>query len=310
MSPKDNAVEINLGGYQPPTSVHNRAAEIVGTELTKRLGDGVVYSMDGNMPESQGIKAFDLPGLVEAGDLTMCYFASSYLAERVPEVAIFDLPFVVQSREKAYAALDGELGELLKEKFLAAMGVRVLGFWDNGFRHFTNGVREIRTPADCAGLKMRSMNSEVHQEFFKLLGFEPRFVDVADLVAQVKSGEIDAQENPLTNSYRFGTYKYHRHITLTAHFFGMALVMVNEAIFSAWPDEIQRALQASVDVATEAQRGFAQAEDAEVLALLDPSQNDIVELSDAERAAFKKAVQPLVAKHRARLGDRLFELVE
>ena len=310
MSQKDNVVKINLGGYQPPTSVHNRAAEILGEELAKRVGDAVDFELDGNMPESKGIKAFDLPSLVEAGDLEMCYFASSYMAERVPEVAIFDLPFVVQSREKAYAALDGELGDLLKEKFLVEMGVRILGFWDNGFRHFTNGVRAIRTPADCEGMKMRSMSSEVHQEFFRLLGMEPTFVDVADLVAKVKSGEIDAQENPLTNTYRFGTYHHHRYITLTGHFFGMALVMVNDAIFSAWPEDIQQAVQDSVDVATQAQRGFAQAEDEEVMAALDPSENDIVELSADERKAFQDAVQPLVAKHRARLGDRLFELVE
>ncbi len=305
-----NAIKIDLGGYQPPTSVHNRAAVIFGEELAKRVGDAVDYQMDGNMPESKGIKAFDLPSMVEAGDLAMCYFASSYMAERVPEVAIFDLPFVVLSREKAYAALDGELGDILKEKFLAAMGVRILGFWDNGFRHFTNGVKEIRTPADCVGLKMRSMSSEVHQEFFKLLGFEPTFVDVADLVEKVKSGEIDAQENPLTNTYRFGTYHYHRYITLTGHFFGMALVMVNDAMFSSWPSEIQQAVQASVDVATEAQRGFAQAEDDEVMAALGSTENELAELSDAERKAFQDAVEPLVTKHRALLGDRLFELVE
>jgi TRAP-type transport system periplasmic protein len=257
-----SSIKIELGGYQPPTSVHNRAAEIFGEELAKRVGDAVDYAMDGNMPESKGIKAFDLPALVEAGDLTMCYFASSYLAERVPEVAIFDLPFVVKSREKAYAALDGELGDLFKEKFLSEMGVRILGFWDNGFRHFTNGVREIRT------------------------------------------------ENPLTNTYRFGTYHYHRHITLTGHFFGMVLVMVNNEIFESWPDNVQKAVQDSIDIATKAQRGFAQAEDDEVMAALDPAENDVVELSDDERQAFQDAVTPLVAKHRARLGDRLFELVE
>jgi TRAP-type C4-dicarboxylate transport system substrate-binding protein len=303
-------VSINLGGYQPPTSVHNRAAEVIGQELEKRVGNAVDYRLEGNMTKSRGIKAFDLPGLVEAGDLEMCYFASSYLAKRVPEVAIFDLPFVVQSREKAYAALDGELGVLLKEKFVTAMGVRILGFWDNGFRHFTNGVRQIRLPADCMDLKMRSMNSDVHQDFFRLLGFDPIYVDVADLVEKVKSGEIDAQENPLTNTYHFGTYQYHQHITLTGHFFGMSLLMVNEKIFNAWPADIQEAVQASVNVATGVQRGFAQAEDDEVLAILAATDNALVVLSDEERKAFKEAVQPLVSKHRARLGDRLFELVE
>jgi len=305
-----NPTHITLGGYQPPASVHNQAAEVLGRELRDRFDDAVNFEMDGNMVASRGIKAFDLPVMVDAGDLSMCYFASSYLADKVPELGIFDLPFVVEDRAKVYAALDGALGDLLKGKFRENTGMRVLGFWDNGFRHFTNGVREIRTPADCEELKMRSMSSDVHQEFFRLLGFEPTFVDVADLVAKVKSGEIDAQENPLTNTYRFGIYHYHRHITLTGHFFGMVLMMVNNGIFESWPADIQQAVRDSADVATVAQLGFAQAEDDEVMAALDPTKNDIVELSDDERQAFSEAVTPLVAKHRARLEDRLFELVE
>ena len=218
-------LKIELGGYQPPSSVHNRAAEIFGHELGARLGGGLNFHMDGNKVETDGIKAIDLLDLVESGELEMCYFASSYLADRVAELGIFDLPFVVESRAQAYAALDGELGRIISDRFLEHTGFRVLAFWDNGFRHFTNGVKAIRTPADCDGLSMRSMNSELHQQFFKALGMKPTFVDVRDLVAVAKSGEVDAQENPLTNTFKFGTNKYHRHITLTGHFFGMSLLL-------------------------------------------------------------------------------------
>ena len=113
-----NKIQISLGGYQPPASVHNRAAEILGRELKSRLKKAVSYTMDGNMVTTQGIKAIDLLDLVENGDLTLCYFASSYLADRIPEIGIFDLPFVVESRKRAYAALDGVLGNFLKKRFL------------------------------------------------------------------------------------------------------------------------------------------------------------------------------------------------
>ena len=162
-------VNISMGGYQPPSSVHNKAAEVFGSGLKNRLGDGVHFELDGNMVASQGIKAVDLLTLVENGDLSMCYFASSYLADRIPELGIFDLPFVINSREQAYAALDGKLGQHLANQFRQKTGFRVLGFWDNGFRHITNRTRAIRTPNDCRGLKMRTMNSELHQEVFKLL---------------------------------------------------------------------------------------------------------------------------------------------
>ncbi|MDA0240955.1 MAG: TRAP transporter substrate-binding protein [Proteobacteria bacterium] len=302
-------IEISLGGYQPPSSVHNRAAVVFGDELRARLGDRIDYKLDGNMPESTGILAIDLLDKVESGDLTMCYFASSYLAERVPEVAIFDLPFVVESREKAYAALDGELGTLLKKRFLENTGFRVLAFFDNGFRHFSNGVKPIRTPADCQGLKLRTMNSELHQEVFKKLGFETKFVDVADLVEAAKSGEIDAQENPLTNTYRFGTHHYHRHITLSGHFFGMALFLCHNETFESWPEDVQQAVTEAAAVASKAQREFAGAEDEEVLASLKPEENDVVHLTDDEVAQFRDAVAPILEKHQQKLGADIFALV-
>ena len=307
---KLNPTHITMGGYQPPASVHNQAAEVLGRKLVDRLGDTVIFEMDGNMVATQGIKAVDLPIMVEAGDLSMCYFASSYLADTVPELGIFDLPFVVEDRAKVYAALDGALGKFYKAKFRENTGMRVLSFWDNGFRHFTNGVRAIHGPDDCAGLSIRTMSSELHQQTFRLLGFEPTFVDVSDLVEAAKSGRIDAQENPLTNTYNFGTHRYHRHITLSGHFYGMALVLANNAQFESWPEAVRDAITEGMAEATAAQRKLAQAEDADILGKLDPSENEIVRLTDAERAAFKAAVDPLLAEQRKILGDELFAHVE
>ena len=304
-----NKIQISLGGYQPPASVHNRAAEILGRELQSRLKEAVSYTMDGNMVTTQGIKAIDLLDLVENGDLTLCYFASSYLADRIPEIGIFDLPFVVESRKRAYAALDGVLGNFLKKRFLEETDFRILAFWDNGFRHFSNGVKPIRTPADCAGLKIRSMNSDLHQAFFRSLGFDPAFVDVRDLVAAVENGTIDAQENPLTNTYNFGTHKHHRYITLSGHFFGIVLLLIQNNTFTDWPEHVRSAVIESVDVATQAQRNFAAAEDADIMAALGSLDNEIIDLTERERAAFRDAVAPLLAAQRDVLGEALFDLV-
>ena len=305
-----NSTHITMGGYQPPASVHNRAAEVLGRKLGERLGNSVNFDFDGNVVASRGVKAVDLPVMVEAGELSMCYFASSYLTEKVPGLGIFDLPFVVEDRAKVYAALDGALGAFFKAKFRENSEMRVLGFWDTGFRHFSNGVRAIRGPEDCAGLSIRTMSSDLHQQTFRLLGFEPTFVDVRDLVEAAKSGRIDAQENPLTNTYNFGTHRYHRHITLSGHFYGMALVLANNAQFESWPDAVRDAIAEGMAMATAEQRKLAQAEDADILGKMDPAENEIVHLTDAERAAFKAAVDPLLAEQRKILGDELFAHVE
>ena len=302
-------VHISFGGYQPPTSVHSKAAEVFGHALVTRLGAAVRFDLDGNIIVS-GHQAADLLTMVESGALTMGYFSASYLAARVPEFALLDVPFLINDRARAYAVLDGPLGVRLVDKLHATTGWRALGFWDNGFRHFSNAVRPIRTPVDCQGLRLRTLFSAMHGRVFTLLGFEPVALDVKDLLTAVSTGTIDAQENPLTTIYHFGIHAHHRYITLSGHFFGAAVLLCHQASYAAWPAEVQHAVMEAAAVATAAQRRCAAAEDAEVLAKLSPAQNEIVRLTDAERALFVDAVVPLVAEQRQAFGAQLFGYLE
>lgn len=103
----------------------------------------------------------------------------------VPEFKLLELPFVVSDRNAVNRALDGELGGYLKRRVRDTLPFRVLGFWDNGFRHFSNSVRPIRAPADCRGIRIRTQMSELHGEVFRTLGFEPIAADIKKLVEEI-----------------------------------------------------------------------------------------------------------------------------
>ena len=184
-----------------------------------------------------GRKAADLLSMVESGELDGCYFASSYLAARVPALGVFDQPFQAGAREAVFAGLDGDAGAALAEQVAAATAYRVLGWWDNGIRHISNAVRPIRTPADCVGLRLRTLDNAQHQAAFRRLGFQPMFIDVADLSRAVADRTVDAQENPLTNLVNFNLHAHHRHVSLTGHLLGIALLLVNRARYDALPDD-------------------------------------------------------------------------
>jgi len=297
---------IRCGGYQPPASIHNRAAEALGRGLAARLGESVRFELDGNIV-ARGHNAADLLEWVGTGKIELCYFSTSYLADAVPEIAVLDLPFVVNRREQAYAALDGNLGTLLSTRLASARGYRVLGYFDNGFRHWSNRVRPIRVPADCRGLRIRTLFSATHQEVFRALGFEPVPLDVKDLLAAVRAGTVDAQDNPLTNIYNFAIHELHRHITLSSHFWGAAALLCNGTTFARWPQEVREAVTAAAIEATGEQRRMAAAEDEDALAKLKAAGCEIVTLSDAEHAAFILAVNPIVERHRAELAPGVFE---
>ena len=207
---------LRCGGYQGEDSVHTRALRVLEAEL-RRAGSDVEIELTPNIT-AQGRKASDLLALVEGGDLDLCYFSSSYLAGRVPSLRVLDLPFLVTDRQRAYRALDGDLGNRLADDVSRQTGFRVLAFWDNGFRHFSNRLRPIRHPRDCQGMKIRTLDNALHQQVFRAMGFEPVTIDVKDMPTAIASGAVDAQENPLTNTLNFGLHRTHRYISMTSHF--------------------------------------------------------------------------------------------
>jgi TRAP-type C4-dicarboxylate transport system substrate-binding protein len=94
---------------------------------------------------------------------------------------------------------------------------------------------------------------------------------------------------------------------MSAHFFGPCVVLAHKKTWDSWPAEVRAAVKDSLAVATPAQRGFAAAEDDEIRARMDPSRNELIELSADERAAFVAAVQPVVEKTMGQFRDELFE---
>ncbi len=307
-----STITFKFGGYQQPASIHNQAATRFGGELRRRLGERADFQLIGNVL-ALGRKSGDLPLMVEIGELSFCYISTVRFTRWVPELAIIDLPFVVKDRASVQRALvferGGELGALLRQRFAEASPFRSLGLWDNGFRHFTNKVRPIRTPADCNGLRIRTQMSASHGEALAALGFVPIPADIKEFVEQIGDDRFDAQDNPLTNIYHFGVHKHHRYITLSGHFFGASAMICNAAHYANWPPEVQAAVDDAARIATAYQLQLAAREDEAMLRKLDPRENEMTELSLAERAAFVEAMQPVLAKYRNRFDDRLFAML-
>ena len=295
---------LRIGGYQPETSVHTRAMRIAEEAITNRCAPALSVSFVDNVV-AHGRRAGDLLEMVECGELDLCYFSSSYLVRRVPALAVFDLPFQVSDRADLFARLDGALGASLEGAVAAATGYRVLAYWDNGFRHISNRLRSIRQPGDCSGLKLRTMNNALHQRVFKRLGFEPVFIDVAQLRQAVSDHLVDAQENPLTNLLNFGLYEHHRYVSLSGHLLGVALVLANRARFDSWPAAMQSAIREAIAQATAAQRGFAIEEDVRCLAELKAAGEEITAADEIDRLAFVAALKDIVAEQTSAIDKKI-----
>ena len=297
-------IRIRMGGYAPPTSGFSRAVKRIGDRLEAEFGDRVEVKYVWNIMEF-GYRAEDILWLVEDGILTLGYQSSSYLTDRVPALGVVDLPFLFASALSARAAMDGALGDVLARKIEERTNFRILGWFENGFRHISNRLRPLHAPADLAGLRIRVLPSQVQARTFELLGAVPMRMDLTEAIAMITAGTIDAQENPLSNTVTYGVHKFHRFHSLTGHFYISRPIFVHRTAFDAWPPELQRAMRAAVTDAIAFQRALHVEEEDAARSAIAAQGCEIVELTAAQHRAFAAAVAPLLDEARATFSREL-----
>src|SRR5688572_2482021 len=163
------SIRIRMGGYGPVTTGFSRALQRMGDRLEQQFGDRIEVRYVWNIMDL-GYRAEDILWLVEHGLLTLGYQSSSYLTDRVPELGFVDLPFLFDTTNTARNAIDGMLGRLLAQRIEERVNYRILGWFENGFRHISNRLRPVRSPADLAGMRIRVLPSAIQARTFALLG--------------------------------------------------------------------------------------------------------------------------------------------
>jgi tripartite ATP-independent transporter DctP family solute receptor len=297
-----------MGGYGPETTGFSLALKRIGDRLEARFGEEIDVKYVYNIMDL-GYQGQDILWLVENGVLTLGYQSSSYMTDRVPELGLADLPFLFSDTATARAAMDGRFGELLTQAIEANMNYRILGYFENGFRHISNRVRPIHSPRDLEGLKIRVLPSQIQKRTFELLGAQAEIMDLSEAIARITAGTLDAQENPFANTVTYGVHKYHHFHSMTNHFYLSRPIFLHRQSFDAWPAELQAEMRAAAEDAVAFQRELHVEEEEEAAAAIREAGGEIIELTAAEVAEFVAAVEPLNVEARTRYSRELLALV-
>ena len=158
-------------------------------------------------------------------------------------------------------------------------------------------------------MKIRTLPSAGYHATFRALGMEPVTIDVSDMVRAIANGDVDAQENPLTNIQLFNLQKYHPFVTMTGHFHGIALLLCNARSLANWPEVIRATLRAAVDKSTAAQWTFASNDELECRSALANQGVSIVDLDETARSAFKQSVRSVVEQSYSSMPRELLRLL-
>jgi tripartite ATP-independent transporter DctP family solute receptor len=245
---------------------------------------------------------------VRMGTLESVATSASPLTGLVPEFLVFDLPFIITSEKAADAVYDGAVGAKLAAA-LEPKGIKLLAYYENGFRQLTNSAREVKSPADLKGLKIRTMQNPIHLDAFKALGANPTPMPFSELFTAMQQRTIDGQENPIPTIYLSKFYEVQKYVSLTGHVYGPHILLINKKLFDSFPADDQKVILAAAQESAKFQRATNRRMNTEQVAELRKAGMKVTELTDAQKKAFQDACAPVYTAWEPKIGKALIDEV-
>jgi TRAP-type transport system periplasmic protein len=244
-----------------------------------------------------------------SGLLEMVVASTSPLVGIIPEVGVFDLPFLFGNEKEADAVLDGPAGQQISRKIEAA-GLVNLAYWENGFRHMTNSNRPIARWEDLQGLKVRVMQNNIFLDTFKNMGANAVPLAYGELFTALETKAVDGQENPFANIETAKFYEAQRYLSITQHAYTPAVILYSKALWDKLTPDEQAVLTECAAQAREEERKVNRAESVKSLAKLKQHGMVINEVSPDEMARMREKAQAVYEKHAASIGAETLKLVQ
>jgi C4-dicarboxylate-binding protein DctP len=224
----------------------------------------------------------------------------------VREFEVFDLPFILPSKAALRKVTEGDLGKRLFKK-LESKGIVGLAYWDNGFK-VMSANKPLRTPDDFRGLKMRIQSSKVLEAQMRALGAIPQVMAFSEVYQAMQTGVVDGSENTPSNMYTQKHHEVQKFITLSDHGYIGYAVIANKKFWDGLPADVRGQLEKAMTEATAYANDISQKENDEALAEIRKSgKSELIELTPEQKAAWRKALEPLYTDMASRVGKDTIE---
>jgi tripartite ATP-independent transporter DctP family solute receptor len=216
-------------------------------EFNKRAGGALTIEF---YPSTLLNKELEVMNAVKAGNIAIGNPGGA-AATVFPEMGVFLVPYLVKSYDQAYAMFNGKIGDQLDRQFQDKYKLKVLCFYDYGFRHFWNSKRPINEPRDLRGLKMRVQQGKVFADTINGLGASAVPMPWGEVIPAAQQGVIDGADLPIVNILALKAYEVSKYASMTFHNYGPSVNVINLEAWNGLTADQQKLL---LDVSREAQR--------------------------------------------------------
>lgn len=297
------ATEVTLGHTLSDSSHYSVGADAF-KETLERLSDGE-FIVNEHPSGSLGGERAMIEGL-QIGTVDVVITSTGPLGNFVPETYVLDLPFLFEDYGQARCVLDGEVGQDLLDK-MGEHELVGLAWSENGFRHLTNSQREVNSPEDAKGLKVRTMENQVHQEAFRQLGASPTPMAFPELFTALQQGTVDGQENPITVIVATNFWEVQDHLSLTGHVYSPAAVLGSPILLDGLSEEQREWFNEAARASAEATREEVSRLEEEGIELL--REKGMTVKTDVDTAPFQQAVEPAYEIYTEQYGSEMLDRI-
>jgi len=214
---------------------------------------------------------------------------STVMSSTVDAFGVFEMPYLVKDREHM-KRIEEEIFWPTLAPLAEEQGYKIIGVWENGFRHITNSVRPIEAPEDLRGIKLRVPSGEWRVKMFQAYDANPTPMAFAEVFTALQTGVIDGQENPFTQIWSAKFQEVQKYLSLTGHVYTPAYVTAGKQKFESLPPEVQQVLEETAKETQEFVYETAAAMESDLLGKLEAAG---LEVNEADKDAFIAASQPI-----------------
>lgn len=253
--------------------------------------------------------------LVRNGQVEASIASDGHVAPYFRDVQILGIPYLFIDRKVAYEVFDGEFGKMLGDRMADEAGIRPLPWLENGgYRHYSSS-KPMHTAADMQGLKIRTMNNQVHMQIVRSLGASPTPIPWTDLYTSLQTGVVDGQENSLSTFRVPKLEEVQKHIILDGHVYSVLMLAVSEKWLDSLPDDLRAVVETAAENFKQTNRKISLANEQVDREYLESAGVSIVDPSIEAKAEFQRltqgdALQSLEGEVDAELLDALMTSVK
>jgi len=294
---------------------HNQAASGTLHRNLTAMWQAIAAETNGRVETTVYPENNKLPGgdpdalkMLIAGEIQFFTLMGGIIGTVVPVAEAQQLPFAFKSAAEAHKAIDGPLGKYIGEE-MAAKGMYlfpVAGF-DNGMRQVASIPRAVVSPGDFAGMKIRVPPGQMMLDTFGAFGAQPVTTSANQIYDALKTGKVDAQENPLAILQGFKLYELVKYVSLTNHMWSGFNAMAHPATWKALPDDIKGVIERNFTKYVRQQREDQAALNA---SLRDDFVKRGLVFNDVDQATFRAKLPEVYATWKQKLGTKCWSLVE